>query len=168
MFFAFIVSLHIGDKSVVGLLIKKKAKRLSWYLALVVLCIHASHECQEFGRFVFCYGWLVWYVIILENPREHVGNGLAFRVAHGIDSSVCTFSDELVLQAVAVAVAADNAAHFPEAEVVEEFTTGDAYLAHEQLKDVVGGIQFFETSSLVPAGEPSDACFSSGSPLGMR
>jgi hypothetical protein len=46
---------------------------------------------------------------------------------------------ELVLQAVAAAVASDDAAHLPEAEVVEEGVAGDSYLAHEQLVDAVDG-----------------------------
>lgn len=101
--------------------------------------VHAVHECLKVGFFVFSNGWLVWYVVILEDLREHVGNGLALWVSHRIDSSIDTFSHELVLQAVAVSVATDDATHFPEAEVVEEFTMRDAYLAHEQLVDVVGG-----------------------------
>ena len=70
-----------------------------------------------------------------------------------------------MLQAVSLAVASDNATDFPEAEVVKEFTTGDAYLAHEQLIDVVGGCQFFPLSS-VPDGEASRVVVSLGSPLG--
>ena len=48
-----------------------------------------------------------------------------------------------MLQPVSAAVAPDDAPDFPKAEVVEEFMTGDAYLAHEQFIDVVGGCQFF-------------------------
>jgi hypothetical protein len=44
----------------------------------------------------------------------------------------------LVLQAVALAVAPDDAAYLPETDVVEKFTAGDSYFAHEQLIDVVG------------------------------
>ena len=56
-----------------------------------------------------------------------------------MDGSIDAFSEELVCQLVALAVASDDAAHFPKAEVVEEVTAGDAYLAHEQLINVVGG-----------------------------
>jgi hypothetical protein len=35
-----------------------------------------------------------------------------------------------MLQQVAATIAADNAAYLPEAEIVEEFTARDAYLAH--------------------------------------
>lgn len=76
---------------------------------------------------------------IHEYSWEHVCRCFTFRVAHGERGCIDAFSDELVLQAVAVAVATDYAPDFPEAEVVEEFTTGDAYLTHEQLIDVVGG-----------------------------
>jgi hypothetical protein len=45
----------------------------------------------------------------------------------------------LVFQAVAAAVASDDATHLPEAEVVEEGVACDSNLAHEQLVDVVDG-----------------------------
>jgi hypothetical protein len=44
-----------------------------------------------------------------------------------------------VLQAVAAAVATDDAAHFPEGDVVEELTTRQSYLANDELVEVVGG-----------------------------
>ena len=113
---------------------------ISFAHLLCVLLVHTCHECLEASSIFIADEWfIVNVVIILKYLREHVGNGLALWVSHGIDSSVCTFSHELMLQAVAVAVASDNAADFPEAEIVEELTTGDAYLAHEQLIDVVGG-----------------------------
>lgn len=116
---------------------ERKSEALRLGLALVV---HAGHECLEVGFFVFCDGWLiVVIVIVFKYLWEHVGNGLAFWVSHRIDSSVCTFSHQLMIQAVALAVASDNATDFPEAEVVEKFAALDAYLAHEQLIDVVGG-----------------------------
>lgn len=114
----------------------RKSEALRLGLALVV---HTGHECLEVRYFVFCDGWLVVDVVILEDLREHIGNGLSFWVSHGIYGSVGTFSHQLMLQPVAVAVAANDATDFPESEVVEELTTGDTYLAHEQLVDVVGG-----------------------------
>lgn len=80
-----------------------------------------------------------FFVVVLEEHGEHIPNGLALSVAHGIGGSIDTLCHELVLQAVAAAVASDDAAHLPELEVVEEGVMGDAYLAHEQLVDVVGG-----------------------------
>ena len=107
------------------------------------LCVHrveSVHVCLKSCALFWCELWFkVFLVVIFEYLWEHVGNGLALWVAHGIDSSLGTFSHELMLQSVALAVATDDATHFPEAEVVEEFTTLDAYLAHEQLVDVVGG-----------------------------
>ena len=142
----------------------RKSEALWLGLALVV---HTGHECLEVGCFVFCDGWLVVVIVVVfKYLWEHVGNGLAFWVSHRIDSSVGTFSHQLVLQPVALAVASDDATDFPEAEFVKKLTTGDSDFAHEQLVDVVGGCQFFLPSSLFPAGEPSDAGFSSGSPLG--
>ena len=56
-----------------------------------------------------------------------------------MDSSIDILSDELVQKAVALAIAANDAACLPEADVVEELTTTDSYLANEQLVEVVGG-----------------------------
>ena len=83
--------------------------------------------------------WRQVVVVLLEEHREQVFDGLAFGVAHGKHCGVGALGYELVLQAVAVAVATDDTANLPEAEVVEKFTTRDAYLAHEQLVDVMGG-----------------------------
>lgn len=105
-------------------------------------------------------------VVVLEECGEDVADGLSLWVAHGEHGGVGAFGHELVLQSVAVAVASDYATDFPEAKVVKKLTTGDANFAHEQLVYVVGGCQFFLPSSLFPAGEPSDAGLSSGSPLG--
>ena len=111
-----------------------KSEALWLGLALIVLllhCVESVHLCLKFLGFLVGHGWLIVDVVILEYLREHVGNSLAFRVAHGIDSSVGTFSHELMLQPVAVAVATDDATNFPEAEVVEEVAARNAYLAHE-------------------------------------
>ena len=93
----------------------KKSEALWLGLALVA---HAGNECLEVGCFVVGDGCLIVDVVILEYLREHVGNGLALRVAHGIDSSVGTFSHQLVLQPIALAVAANDATCLPEADVV--------------------------------------------------
>ena len=83
------------------------------------------------------FGFIV--IIILEEYGEHILHGLALSVAHGIRGGIDTLCHELVLQAVAAAVASDDATRFPEAEVVEEGVTGYSNLAHEQLVDVVDG-----------------------------
>lgn len=56
-----------------------------------------------------------------------------------MDGGIDAFCKELVCQSVALAVASDDASHFPEAEVVEKVMARNAYLAHEQLVNVVGG-----------------------------
>ena len=91
------------------------------------------------GRiFVLADGRLV-FIIVVEEHREYVFHSFALRVAHGVSGGVGTFCNELMFQPVTLAVASDDAAYFPEAEVVEKFTAGDSYFAHEQLIDVVGG-----------------------------
>ena len=90
------------------------------------------------GRlFILADGRLV-VIIVIEEHREYVFHSFALRVTHGIGGGVGAFGNELVFQTVALAVASDDAAHLPEAEVIQELTAGDAYLAHEQLIDVVG------------------------------
>lgn len=102
------------------------------------MAVDVFHFSLQLNFFFFGDGWLI-VVIIVEKHGKRVGHGLALRVAHGIDGGVGTFGHELVLQAVAAAVAPDDAAYLPEADVVEKFTTRDAYLAHEQLINVAGG-----------------------------
>ena len=106
----------------------RKSEALWLGLALVV---HAGHECLEVCCLVFCDGWLIVDVIIFKYLWEHVGNGLALRVAHSIDSSVGTFSHQLMLQPVALAVAANDATCLPEADFIQELTSADSYLANE-------------------------------------
>ncbi len=44
-----------------------------------------------------------------------------------------------MLQAVALAVASDDATYFPEGDVIQELMSADAYLANDELVQVVGG-----------------------------
>ena len=92
-----------------------KSEALWLGLALVV---HAIHECLEVGCFVFCDGRLIVDVVILEYLWEHIGNGFALWISHHVDCSVGTFSHQLMLQPVALAVAANDATCLPEADVV--------------------------------------------------
>ena len=108
-------------------------------LFFVRLAVERIHHGLQFFHVFSRDGWLVVIVIIIEEHGEHVGHGLALGVAHGEHRGVGALGDELMLQAVTLAVASDDAANFPEAEVVEKFTAGDSDFAHEQLVDVVGG-----------------------------
>lgn len=81
---------------------------------------------------------VVVIVVIVEKHGEHVGHGLTIGVAHGEGGSIDAFGHQLKFQQVAAAIATDDAANLPEADVVEKLTAGDANLAHEQLVDVVG------------------------------
>ena len=135
-------------------------------LFFICLTVDGVHFSLQFGHVLFADGWLVVVIVVVEEHGEHVGHGLALWVAHGVGGGIDAFGHQLMLQQVTATVATDDATHFPEADVVEELTPGDSDFAHEQLVDVVGGCQFFLPSSLFPAGEPSDAGFSSGSPLG--
>ena len=103
------------------------------------MAVDVFHHGLHVGHILFADGWLVVIVVVLEYLREKVAGGLTFGVAHCIDGGVGALGEQLVLQTVALAVASDDSAYLPEAEVVEKFAAGDAYLAHEQLVDVVGG-----------------------------
>ena len=46
-------------------------------------------------------------------------------------------------EAVALAIASDDATGLPERDVIQELVPGNAYLANEQLVQVVGGQTFF-------------------------
>ena len=106
-------------------------------MALKLISLHEVNEVLLVFFRQRVFGFVV--IIVLEEHGEHILNGLALCVAHGIGGGIDTLCHELVLQSVAAAVASDDAASLPEAEVVEEGVTGDSYLAHEQLVDVVGG-----------------------------
>ena len=69
-------------------------------------------------------------IVILEECWEDVADGLSLGVAHGEHGGKGALGHELVLQAVAVAVATDDATDFPEAEVVKELTAWDSDFAH--------------------------------------
>lgn len=60
-------------------------------------------------------------------------------LSHSEAGVVCLNALELILKNVATAVSSNNAFSLPEANLVEELVTADAYLANEQLVDVVGG-----------------------------
>ena len=88
-------------------------------------------------------GGVIFFLFIIEDVGKHVSDSLTLGVAHGIDGGEGAFGKKLMLQVVAPAIAPDDAQHFPVVYLIEELTARDAYLAHEQLVDVVGGCQFF-------------------------
>lgn len=47
-----------------------------------------------------------------------------------MNGGINTFGKQLVCQPVSLAVASDDAAHFPETDVIEELTAGDSDFAH--------------------------------------
>jgi hypothetical protein len=68
---------------------------------------------------------------------------------------------QLVVQDVTTAVSSNDAVNFPEAKLIEKLMSADAYLANDQLVDVVGGYAFFGfLMTRLPSG-----CF--GSPTGI-
>ena len=64
---------------------------------------------------------------------------MSFVLPHGKAGIVCLDALKLVLKDVAAIVASNDATCLPESNLIEELVTADAYLANEQLVDVVGG-----------------------------
>ena len=60
-------------------------------------------------------------------------------LAHSEAGVVCLNALELVLKNVATAISSNDAFSLPKSNLIEELVTADAYLANEQLVDVVGG-----------------------------
>ena len=70
-------------------------------------------------------------VFIVEEVGEHVpGGDVVFVTNEGEGAGECVLSQQLHVDASALAVAANDATDFPELDVVEEFSATDAYLAH--------------------------------------
>ena len=79
--------------------------------------------------------------------------------AHAEERPIGAQSEQLVMKYVSLAIPSYDATCLPEGDVVQKLTTRNAYLANEQLIEVVGGQAFF--------GSPVSSSFlSSGSPLG--
>ena len=84
-----------------------------------MLFVPGLHFGPEVGFFLFGDGWrTVFVIIIVEDHGEHVGDSLALGVAHGVDGCVGALGYELVLQAVAAAIASDDAQGLPVADVI--------------------------------------------------
>lgn len=122
----------------------RRAPGISCLGALAVLLSVTGIDCinqlPQVGSILFA-DWRLGVVVaavVVEEYGEHVGDSLALGAAHSVGGGIDTFGEQLVCQAVALAVATDDTAHLPEAEVVEEITAGDSDCAHEQLVDVVG------------------------------
>ena len=119
------------------------------------------HQLLQFLLLSFSE-WRCWLFvfIILEQHREHILDGLAFGVSHCVDAGIYHFSEQLVGESAALAVASDDATDLPECEVIHKGVVVDSYLAHEELVYLVGGYEFF-------AFFPPLLGLSFGSPSGM-
>jgi hypothetical protein len=90
------------------------------------------NEALHFLGFLVADGWLEFvFVVIIEDLREHVADGLALGVAHQMDGSVDVFGYELMEQAVSTSIAVEDEVGFPIAQIVQELTSRYAYFAHE-------------------------------------
>lgn len=79
------------------------------------------------GEVVLC----VVLVLVVEDVRKEVLNGLSLWVSHGEDGRKGALGQKLVGEAQPFAVAPIYVVHLPKINVVQELTTGDAYFAHE-------------------------------------
>ena len=119
----------------------EKKHRLGWSMLSPFEVVH--HFLKVFCVLLGDFGCRSGVVFDLEEFREHLLRGHAFRVTHSVDGCEHHFRHHLQFEQVAAAVAFDDMAHLPEAQLVQELSAVNAYLAYEQLVDVVGGGQFF-------------------------
>ena len=116
-----------------------KSTLLSALLPLIVRHHLLQVLCVLFGDF-WCRSGVVFD---LEEFREHLLLGHAFRVSHSVDGCVHYFRHHLKFEQVAAAVAFDDPAHLPEADVVQKLAARDTYLTDKQLIDRLRRCQFF-------------------------
>ena len=112
---------------------------------------------------------LVGYVVLADAPGASVLPGEADEVGGAVDASLLDVGHRHAHEVIClpsrcapeIAASADVAAHdehdFPIFEVVEIFEARDAYLAHKQLKAVVGGYAFFSSSAGLSSSSVSSA-----------
>ena len=108
----------------------------------LAFCVQRSHLILQFLRFFFCDGWLVYvFVVIIEYAWKHFLNFLSiiFPIWIGIFCGIDNLCQQLVLQTVALAIAANDATYLPETNIIQELVSANSYLANEQLKQIVGG-----------------------------
>jgi hypothetical protein len=56
-----------------------------------------------------------------------------------MDGGIYRFGQQLISQPISLVISPDDAPGFPEADVVQEFVPANAYLANNELVQVVGG-----------------------------
>ena len=113
---------------------------LAAFLSGCILCIDGIHLGLKFFYLFLCDGWFDVFVIVVEEGWEHIFDSQVFlvfpeRKGAGVD----ILCQELHEYLTTLAVAANDASGFPEADVIEKFSATDSYLANEQLVEVVGG-----------------------------
>ena len=101
-----------------------------YLIRLLLLSVYSGHEVLQFLGFLVADGWLD-VVVIIEDLRKHIVDGLALGVAHRMDGGVDVFGYELMEQAVATSIAVEDEVGFPIAQIVQELTSWYAYFAHE-------------------------------------
>ena len=125
--------LHSGLKSVGGLLFLLALSLLTGEAP--VLCCDVGQQVLD-GIFIYRHGLLIPVVKI---QMEDVDGALLFRVPHAEQRRPYLHALELIHQDVTALVALHDASGLPSSNFVEELSPGDAYLAYEQLIEVVGG-----------------------------
>ena len=114
----------------------KKCRGLLFLLALSLLTGEASVLGCDVGQQVL-HGILIhWHgllVPVVKVEVEDVDGTLLLRVAHTEQRRPDLHALELVHQDVTALVALHDASGLPSSNFVEELSSGDAYLAYEQL-----------------------------------
>lgn len=110
-----------------------------------ILGVHCCHLCLEFVDFRLRNGRRGLLLPREFYPLRDGWDGI-FR-AHTVVGIVGHESGLFPSCMMAGIIAANDALDFPPAKAVSECAWRDAYLAHEQLIELVGGCQFFAPSS---------------------
>jgi hypothetical protein len=126
------MSFTYGQKSGLGLPTKKgEALRLGFALLYVwYVCIPRINVGLESGYLIIGHGWRE-VVIIFEYLREYVYDGFPLRISHRVHCCIRAFCHQLMLQLVALSVAANYSTRLPECDFIKELGAANAYLAHE-------------------------------------
>ena len=120
----------------------KKCRGLLFLLALSLLTGEASVLCCDVGQQVLDGILIHWHgllVPVVEVEVEDVDGTLLLWVAHTEQRRPDLHALELIHQDVTALIALHDASGLPSAYLVQELPARDAYLAYEQLIQVVGG-----------------------------
>jgi len=103
--------------------------------------VDVSHEFLKFVDVVLAHFDSLTCVAV--EVHGHPFQWCLVAAAHAEERTISAQAEQLIMKYVSLAVSSNDATCLPECDVVQELTTWNAYLANEQLIEVVGGQAFF-------------------------